>query len=95
MDHLTENGFYYGYSLITEEEQNIKRAKGVQRYVVDKVITHDNYKQALEKMQPHYVKNRRIGSSNHRIYTYSNTKLALSATDDKRVLKGLNRVYQV
>ena len=57
-------------------------------------LTHANFVAEYESLnndddniekQPTMVKQRRIGSINHQLYTFESTKIALSAVDDKRV----------
>ena len=70
------------YSMLTEEDVEHKRAKGV--IMSQAKLTHAKYVQTLDEATPHYVKQRRIGSTNHQLYTYETMKKALSSIDDKR-----------
>ena len=73
------------YSLETVEEYNMKRTKGVQRYVVANHLRHQNYLESFEDSSILHTKQVRIGSHQHNIYTYSYSKIRLNPFDDKRV----------
>jgi hypothetical protein len=73
------------YSMLTETE-NKKTAKGLQRAVVVKYITHENYRNCLQNIV-YYTKNNRIQSKNHQIYTMQYTKLIYQPFCDKRYIK--------
>lgn len=77
----------------------IKRAKGVQRIILKDEITHRQYKDIYnqfarcfmedndedEDINPPLVKRqRRIGSEQHQLYTYSFNKVVLACRDNKR-----------
>ena len=62
---------------------NIKAAAGVTRSA-QKQLYHQDYKDALFNSRNLYVNQRRFGSVNHTIYTYEESKLALTNFDDKR-----------
>ena len=73
------------YSLLTHESsKNVVKAKGVN--VKQAGLHHQEYVDVLMgcSSSNRYVKQARIGSSKHQLYTMSYTKLALSCTDDKR-----------
>jgi len=74
------------YSLLTEEEPNsMRKAKGVQREVIKQQLNHQKYKHLLTDSSLRVVcKMARIASSNHQLYTIQQSKVALSAVDDKR-----------
>jgi hypothetical protein len=60
------------------------KAKGVN--MRQATLTHEQYVCELEQdnVEPTYVKQQRIGSINHQLYTIHSNKLALSSHDDKR-----------
>ena len=62
----------------------IKRAKGVQRSVLRKEITHNDYVRAYRENIELLHTQRRIGSSLHQLYTYTYRKRSLSFFEDKR-----------
>lgn len=74
------------YSLLTQECQNsMRKAKGVQQCVVKNRLCHEDYRNQLNpQVAPLPVKVRRIGSINHQLYTFEQSKIALSSLDDKR-----------
>ena len=71
------------YSLVTIDNEENKKAKGVNKNVV-KNIRHREYIDVLfnKKMIKHKIK--RIQSKLHKIGTYDVCKISLSCFDDKR-----------
>ena len=69
------------YSLKTTSKGVVK-AKGVM--MNQTTLSHDDYVNVLTGGDCRYVKQRRIGSQKHQLFTISSTKLALSCNDDKR-----------
>lgn len=61
------------------------RAKGVKRHAAMK-LRHSNYLEQLHEPHENYLKNRRIASKYHRIYTDEINKRGLCAFDDKRFI---------
>ena len=79
----------------TDMEQK-KTAKGVQRDVVRKRLTHDMFRQCLLSGKSVTKRMRSIRSFNHKIYSTVQSKVALSSFDDKRYIlwDGINtRAY--
>ena len=85
------------YSLLTITDEASKKAKGVVRSIVSNHLVHSDYKRIYESLfeqeddddgQPTpkvmRVDQKRIGSTNHQLYTMASSKVALSAVDDKR-----------
>ena len=70
------------YSLLTVDQKECNKAKGI--IMSQAKLTHTRYLDVLHDAQPQYVKQRRIGSTNHQLFTYEGSKLALSSLDDKR-----------
>lgn len=64
----------------------IKKCKGVKKYVVEKEITFEDYKKCLDyggsQRKPMNV----CKSRKHEIYTEEVNKVALSSNDDKRII---------
>ena len=73
------------YSLVTIDNEENKKAKGVNKNVV-KNIRHREYIDVLfnKKMIKHKIK--RIQSKLHKIGTYDVCKISLSCFDDKRYI---------
>ena len=73
----------YSYKMEGKEE---KKCKGVRKCVVKKSISHEDYKNCLftgeEQMRSMHV----IRSHMHEIYSETVNKVALSASDDKRII---------
>jgi len=72
------------YSMETTLQRSIKRAKGVQRCVVEKEIRHSDYQDVYFSHLPmkHTVSN--FETRRHEIRTVTTTKRSLSLFDDKR-----------
>ena len=73
------------YSLIGVDNEEVKKAKGLNKNVAKK-IRHKEYIEVLfnKKMIRHKIK--RIQSKLHRIGTYDVCKISLSCFDDKRYI---------
>ena len=69
------------YSLLTDSVQTVK-AKGINTRFAD--LRHAQYKRVYKKHEELIVSQKRIGTSNHQLYTFKSKKLALSCNDDKR-----------
>ena len=78
------------YSFIMEEGKENKRCKGVKKQVVEKSITHVDYKTCLKTGKEQLRKQNIIRSYGHEVYTEEVNKIALSAADDKRYLLNNN-----
>ena len=74
------------YSYKMEQGKENKRCKGIKKAVVEKSITHEDYKKCLETGKEQLRRQNIIRSYEHEIYTEEINKVALSATDDKRYL---------
>ena len=76
------------YSYLTKTNKGLEekhRAKGIQS-AVSKNFHHENYLKELKEPIENYIKNKRIGSKLHKIYSIETKKRGLCAFDDKRVL---------
>jgi hypothetical protein len=71
------------YSYVTENDENCKKNKGIKKSVVEKFITHNDYKNCLFNNDIKYVVQNTFRSYKHNIYTVSQRKKALSSNDDK------------
>ena len=74
------------YSYKMDEGEESKKCKGVKKQVVEKSITHDDYKTCLLTGKEQLRKMNIIRSYNHEVYTEEVNKVALSAEDDKRYI---------
>ena len=74
----------YSYKMYEGEES--KRCKGIKKQVVEKSITHEDYKTCLETGKEQLRKMNIIRSYEHEIYTEEVNKVALSAEDDERYI---------
>jgi hypothetical protein len=75
------------YSLLSYDGTNTKKAKGVQRDIIKRKLTHDYYSTSLlNPDESRYEKQRRIGSENHQLYTLLTCKRVMGGDggDDKR-----------
>ena len=64
----------------------MNKAKGVQRSVIEKTITFDDYLNCLRNNSSLTREQRGIRSVHHNVRTERSNKIALSANDDKRHL---------
>ena len=74
------------YSVLLENNENKKAARGVKKAVIKKHLRHEQYLNSLlkGKMYKHSMKT--IRSLNHELYTLNVNKISLSPLDDKRYL---------
>ncbi|CAG8604111.1 701_t:CDS:2, partial [Paraglomus occultum] len=72
------------YSYILANEKSDRRAKGVQKVVVKKNLTHDMYDSCLQSQKEHMVTMHRLGSKDHVIRLLRSSKIGLSPLDTKR-----------
>jgi len=71
------------YSYLTNDDHNSKKNKGIKKSVVEKFITHNDYKECLFNKTEKYIVQNTFRSFKHNIYTVSQRKKGLSGTDDK------------
>lgn len=92
------------YSMLHADNSSTHKAKGVLKRTK---LTHAQYKEIFDSFDPTAaaadndvmppapkrlcVEQRRIGSSNHQLFTTVNNKVALSINDDKRAWTGNNK----
>ena len=74
------------YSYKMDEGKENKRCKGIKKAVVEKSISHNDYKTCLETGKEQLRRQNIIRSYEHELYTEEVNKVALSAADDKRYL---------
>ena len=68
------------------EVLDVKKLKGIQKWVVKKNISFDNYYECLFNKREHYADTTSLRSFKHKIKTLSARKKALVPFDDKRYL---------
>ena len=68
------------------KEKKIKKCKGIKKAVVEKCISHEDYKTCLQTGKEQLRRQNIIRSYEHVLYTEEINKVALSAEDDKRYL---------
>jgi len=76
------------YSLLLPNNKSKNTAKGIPKPFVKKHITHEQYRDCLEKEMTTTATFQTIRSFVHELKTIQMTKKALSAYDDKRYLLG-------
>ena len=74
------------YSYKMDEGKENKKCKGIKKAVVEKSITHENYKTCLQTGKEQLRRQTIIRSYEHNLYLEEVNKIALSAADDKRYL---------
>ena len=74
------------YSYKMDEGKENKKCKGIKKAVVEKSISHEDYKTCLETGKEQLRRQNIIRSYEHTLYTEEVNKIALSAADDKRYL---------
>ena len=74
------------YSYKMDEGKENKRCKGIKKVVVEKSISHEDYKTCLITGKEQLRRQNIIRSYEHTLYTEEVNKIALSAADDKRYL---------
>ena len=74
------------YSYKMEEGKENKKCKGIKKAVVERSITHEDYKTCLKTGKEQLRRQNIIRSYEHTLYTEEINKIALSAADDKRYL---------
>jgi len=72
------------YSILKNNNEGKKTAKGISRNVIKKELNHETYKEILDTSGRMYSHMKFIRSKKHRIYTMDINKVSLSAYDDKR-----------
>ena len=72
------------YSFVVEGNLESKKAKGVKKSVVRKMMVFQDYVNCLKNDHQLYCSISGIGSFRHQLYTTEQKKIALSSFDDKR-----------
>ena len=74
------------YSFKMDKGEETKKCKGIKKAVVEKCISHEDYKRCLQTGKEQLRRQNIIRSYEHEVYTEEINKIALSAADDKRYL---------
>ena len=72
------------YSMLTKNMKAQKKAKGVKKATIKKVINHSDFVKAYEESRELYYTQRRIASRLHHMETLTFSKKSLSSADSKR-----------
>ena len=75
----------YSYKMFKGKEE--KKCKGIKKSVIKNNISHEDYKECLWSQKPQMRKMNVIRSYNHEIFSETVNKIALSANDDKRIIR--------
>ena len=74
------------YSYVTNNFIEMKKAKGTEKCVVNKMLRFNDYKKCLFDNGKVLKSQQRFKSENHEVYTENINKIALSCDDDKRIV---------
>lgn len=74
------------YAMVYEDANETKKCKGVKKSVVTKDINFNDYKKVLKTTKKNMVSIVNIRSKSHNVNTVEESKVCLSAYDDKRYL---------
>ena len=74
------------YSYKTNDNIELKKAKGTKQCVVKKMLRFNDYKNCLFANRKVLRSQQRFNSGNHAVYTENINKIALSRDDDKRIV---------
>ena len=72
------------YSYKTEDNVELKKAKGTKKYIINKMLNFNDYKNGFFDNVKVLRSQLRFKSENHSVYTENINKIALSCNDDKR-----------
>ena len=72
------------YSYKTNDNIDLKKAKGTKKYITNKMLSFSDYKNCLFDNEKVLRSQQRFKSENHIVYTENINKIALSCNDDKR-----------
>lgn len=73
------------YAILSAENQEVKKVKGITHSAVKRHINFDDYKRALFENAVERREQTTIQSKNHNLFTVKRMKVALRSVDDKRV----------
>ena len=75
-----------GYTYLTDDGKEDKKAKGTKKCVIKRMIEFDDYKRCLLNDEVILKSQQRLRSKGHDVYTEKINKIALSNNDDKRLI---------
>ena len=73
------------YTCLMEDHSENKKAKGIKRCVVKRIIIFENYKNSLFNNKTIMRSQLRFKSDHHNVYTEEVNKIALNSNDNKRL----------
>ena len=73
------------YAFITDNDTEIKRAKGTKKCVIKHMLTFENYKESVLKNKTILRSQLRFKSDGHNVYTEEINKIAIRNNDDKKL----------
>ena len=79
------------YLLLTDDGKEDKKAKGIKKCVIKKMIKFNDYKKCFLNDELILKSQQRFISKKHDVYTENINKIALNNNDDKRVVS-LNKI---
>ena len=74
------------YSILEDSRSNIKKEKGVKKYVVKKQIRHEQYKECLFNQKTFIHGMDVLRSMGHQVYFQHLNKISLSPFDSERFI---------
>ena len=74
------------YSFLTDDDKEDKKAKGIKKCIIKKMIKFNDYKKCLLNDEVMLKPQQRFISKKHDVYTENINKIALSNNDDKRIV---------
>ena len=74
------------YSYLINHSKEDKKAKGTKKYVIKRMIKFNDYKNCSLKDELILKSQQRFISKKHNVYTENINKIALSNSDDKRIV---------
>ena len=74
------------YSYMNDEFIEMKKAKGIKKCVIKKMLKFEDNKKCLFGNEPMLKSQQKFKSENHEVYTENINKIALSSNDDKRTV---------
>ena len=73
------------YSYLRDDDKNIKKARKTKKYVIERTIKFNDYKNCLFKNENILKSQQRLKHEGHCVYTEDAHKIALSSNDGKRL----------
>ena len=73
------------YAYLTEDDSEMKKAKGTKKCVIKRRLVFENYKDSLFNNKTLLKSQLRFKSNHHNVYTEEVNKIALNSNDSKRL----------